>query len=47
MHGGSVSAVNGAGEVTVGFTMARTIGARTHQPSPGSDLIMIAAGRNA
>jgi two-component system heavy metal sensor histidine kinase CusS len=47
MHGGSVSAVNGAGEVTVGFTMARTIGARTHQPSPGSDLTMIAAGRNA
>ncbi|MGK6355745.1 heavy metal sensor histidine kinase [Sphingomonas sp. DT-207] len=33
MHGGGVSAVNGDGKVTIGFTLARRIGAGASQPS--------------
>lgn len=40
MHGGGVSAVNGAGKVTVGFTITRTIGARTCRQSPGGEVVI-------
>lgn len=38
MHGGGVKAVNGAGEVIIGFTIARTIRDRACQPSADSDV---------